>query len=82
MGVSKIRLAVLTSHPIQYYAPLFRELASRMDLEVLYANRSTPDQQAAAGFDTAFDWDVDLLSGYSHQFLQNVASQPSTQHFS
>lgn len=76
-----MRLAVLTSHPIQYYAPLFRELARRIDLEVVYAHRSTPDQQAAAGFGTAFDWDVDLLSGYKYRFLRNVSKSPGTQTF-
>ncbi len=75
------RLAVLSSHPVQYYAPLFRTLARDMDLTVFFAHRATPEQQAAAGFETAFDWDVDLLSGYSHVFLRNVASDPGTHHF-
>lgn len=77
-----MRLAVLTSHPIQYYAPLFRELARRMDLHVLYAHRSCPADQARAGFNVAFQWDVDLLSGYSHSFLHNVARHPDTSRFS
>jgi glycosyltransferase involved in cell wall biosynthesis len=81
-GGYQIRLAILTSHPIQYYAPLFRELAQRIDLEVLYAHRPTPKQQGAAGFGTAFDWDVDLLSGYSYRFLRNVSKDPGTQTFS
>lgn len=77
-----MRLGILSSHPIQYYAPLFRGLAQRMDVEVLYAHRATPQQQAAAGFGTAFDWDVDLLSGYSHRFLRNVSRVPGTQTYS
>jgi glycosyltransferase involved in cell wall biosynthesis len=76
-----LRLAVLTSHPIQYYAPLFRELARRLDLHVFYAHEATPQQQAAAGFGIAFDWDVDLLSGYSSSFLKNVAARPGVDHF-
>lgn len=76
-----MRLAVVTSHPIQYYAPLFRELAARLDLHVFFAHRSTPEQQAAAGFGTAFDWDVDLTSGYAHSFLANVAADPGPHHF-
>lgn len=71
------RLAILTTHPVQYYAPLFREIAGRLDLEVFYAHSATPEQQAAAGFDTAFNWDVDLTSGYQYRFLQNVASSPN-----
>lgn len=76
-----MRLAVVTSHPIQYYAPLFRVLAGQVDLHVFFAHRSTPEQQAAAGFGTAFDWDVDLTSGYAHSFLKNVAADPGPHHF-
>lgn len=76
-----MRLAVLTSHPIQYHAPLFRELARRADLHVFYAHRATPDQQGEAGFGRPFDWDIDLTSGYAHSFLVNVAATPSVDHF-
>ena len=56
------RIGFLISHPIQYYAPIFRELAKRCDLTVFFAHRQTAEQQASAGFGVAFDWDVDLLS--------------------
>jgi glycosyltransferase involved in cell wall biosynthesis len=48
---------------------------------VLYAHRATPGDQARAGFGVEFDWDTDLQSGYEHRFLNNVASQPSLNHF-
>jgi glycosyltransferase involved in cell wall biosynthesis len=69
-------LAVVASHPIQYQAPLFRKLAKRVDLNVLYAQDPTPEEQSGAGFSVGFNWDVDLLSGYSHRFLRNVSSTP------
>lgn len=75
------RIGFLVSHPIQYYAPIFRELARRCDLTVFFAHRQTAEQQARAGFGVAFDWDVDLLSGYDSRFLVNVARQPSTDRF-
>lgn len=74
-------LAVISSHPIQYYGPLFRTLAKRVDLHVFFAHRATPSDQARAGFGTAFDWDLDLTSGYSHTFLSNQARRPGTDHF-
>ena len=40
------RIGFLVSHPIQYYAPIFRELARRCDLTVFFAHRQTPEQQA------------------------------------
>lgn len=81
MIAPKAKLAVLSSHPVQYYAPLFRELTGRMDLHVFYAHLATAQQQANAGFGTAFDWDVDLTSGYRHSFLENRARHPGTDHF-
>ncbi len=77
----RMRLAVITSHPVQYYAPLFRELARDVDLHVFFAHDATPQQQAAAGFGAAFRWDVDLLSGYAHSFLRNVAAEPDAGRF-
>jgi glycosyltransferase involved in cell wall biosynthesis len=76
-----MRLAVVSSHPIQYYAPIFRMLDRRLDLEVFYAHRATPIDQANAGFGTAFEWDVDLLSGYRSCFMTNVAKEPTTASF-
>lgn len=76
-----IRLAALASHPVQYYGPLFRELAKSVDLHVYFAHRASPADQARAGFGTPFEWDVDLTSGYAYTFLENVARQPGTDRF-
>lgn len=76
-----MRLAIVASHPIQYQAPLFRKLATMVDLDVLYAFTPRPEDQAQAGFSVAFDWDIDLLSGYRSQFLENVATQPEISYF-
>jgi len=71
-----MRLGVVTSHPIQYQAPLFRALAERVDLTVYFAHQATGEDQAEAGFDVGFDWDTDLTSGFRHTFLENVSSRP------
>lgn len=49
---------------------------------VFFASKATPQQQAAAGFGTMFDWDIDITSGYENVFLTNVAKRPSASHFS
>lgn len=77
----RLRLGVLASHPIQYQAPVFRALAARCELDVFFAHRQSAQAQAQAGFGVAFDWDVDLLSGYRHRFLTNVAHRPGVDHF-
>ncbi len=75
-----MKLGLLTTHPIQYQAPWFRALAKRLDLEVFFAHRPDAAQQGE-GFGKLFQWDVDLLSGYQHRFLQNVAKNPSPNQF-
>ena len=76
-----MRLAVVTSHPVQYYAPLFRELQRRLDLTVFYGHQAGSADQAQAGFGVGFAWDSDLMSGYPYQFLVNRAKQPGLGHF-
>jgi glycosyltransferase involved in cell wall biosynthesis len=76
-----VRLAILDSHPIQYHAPWYRELSRLCDLEVLYAHRQSSAGQARAGYGVAFDWDVDISSGYAGRFLTNVAKDPGVHHF-
>jgi len=76
-----VRLAIVASHPIQYHAPVYRALARRIGVHVFYAHRATPADQARAGFDVPFDWDVPLLDGYDHTWLENRARRPGIHHF-
>jgi glycosyltransferase involved in cell wall biosynthesis len=76
-----MHLGIVTSHPIQYQAPLFRELAKRIELTVYFAHRATGSDQAEAGFDQGFDWDTDLTGGFRHKFLENVSRRPSITKF-
>lgn len=73
-GVHKsIRLAALFSHPIQYFAPLFRTLATRseIDLTVYYCSRQGVDEYRDTEFGTNVKWDIPLLEGYQSRFLPN-----------
>jgi glycosyltransferase involved in cell wall biosynthesis len=64
-------LAILTSHPIQYQAPLWRALAvdGQIPFEVWFltdhAVKPTHDRE----FAKSFAWDQDLLAAYPHRFL-------------
>jgi glycosyltransferase involved in cell wall biosynthesis len=77
------RLAVVLSHPTQYYSPWFRHLAAsgRLDLKVFYLWDFGVRAQFDPGFRTTVKWDVDLLSGYSHAFVPNQAKRPGTDRF-
>ena len=70
------RLAIIVTHPIQYLVPLYRELASRMDIEVLYCHQQDAKGQAAAGFGVEFEWDTPLEEGYPYRWLRNTARHP------
>lgn len=78
----RMRLGIVTSHPVQYQAPLFRALAERVDLHVFFAHRATADDQSEAEFGMPFQWDIDLTSGFSNSFLVNRSKRPSITRYS
>lgn len=77
------RLAVVLSHPTQYYSPWFRWLVARTELglRVFYLWEFGVTAQADPQFRTTVKWDVDLLSGYPHEFVPNTSEHPGTDHF-
>lgn len=77
------RLVVVSTHPIQYHTPWFRALNKhpQLDLQVWFCHNATSREQSQAGFGVEFSWDIDLLSGYKHQFLTNVAASPGVDSF-
>jgi glycosyltransferase involved in cell wall biosynthesis len=75
MSVSPIRLAVLASHPIQYFTPLYKLLAAEpgVEMEVMYYRDFGVTQRFDKQFGRAIQWDTDLLGGYRHRFLTNIS---------
>lgn len=73
------KLAIITSHPIQYYAPVFQLLAKQCDLKVFYTlgDHNTYD----TGFKQAITWDIPLLEGYDYTFLENISKSPGSAHY-
>lgn len=78
------RLAIITTHPIQYNAPLFKLLAERKNitLKVFYTfSQSQKGEQYDSGFGKVIKWDIPLLEGYDYEFIDNIAKKPGTYHF-
>jgi len=75
------RLAVVLSHPTQYYSPWFRQLAGKLELRVFYLWDFGVRESRDRNFGESFQWDVPLLEGYDHQFLENRSKDPGTHHF-
>jgi len=63
-------LAIVTSHPIQYQAPLWRALAKAgVKFEVWFLTPHAVQPSADREFGRTFAWDLDLLADYPHRFL-------------
>jgi glycosyltransferase involved in cell wall biosynthesis len=79
-----MRLAIVSTHPIQYYAPLFRFLTNKQDM-VLKVFYTWSQAQSGAKYDQDFgkmiEWDIPLLDGYSYEFVDNTAKDPGVHHF-
>lgn len=82
--MSTLRLAIVSTHPIQYYAPIFQLLAQSTRLQVrVFFTFSQAGQGPVAdhGFGRPIVWDLPLLNGYDYEFVPNIARRPGTDHF-
>lgn len=78
------RLAIVTTHPIQYNAPWFRLLAEsgEVTLRVFYTwEQSQTNEKYDPGFGKVISWDIPLLDGYDYKFVKNVSADPGSHHF-
>lgn len=79
--MTKLRLAIVVTHPIQYHAPLFRLLAAsdRVAPEVLFLTEHGLRPTFDEGFGRTVAYDVPLTAGYKHRFLRNISLCPSVE---
>ncbi len=65
-------LAILTSHPIQYQAPLWQALAKAAEVpfEVWFLTNHGVSGSLDQQFGQAFAWDLNLLEGYPSRYLE------------
>ncbi|MBN8671015.1 MAG: glycosyltransferase family 4 protein [Chitinophagales bacterium] len=79
-----MRLAIVTTHPIQYNAPWFRLLAQQQGVEVKVFYTWEASQTIAKydpGFGRVVEWDIPLLDGYEYTFVKNVSANQGSHHF-
>lgn len=77
--MQKKRLAIISTHPIQYNAPLFRLLAQTIDLKVFYTWSQAQESVADKEFGRKIVWDIPLLEGYDYEFIENISNKPKQQ---
>jgi glycosyltransferase involved in cell wall biosynthesis len=77
--ISRPRLGVLDFNPIQYHTPLYQLITgrARVELDVLFLTDNGHRPFVDPGFGVLVAWDIDLLSGYEHQFLTKSGTHPS-----
>ena len=75
---SRPRLGVLDFNPIQYHTPLYQLMTRRahVELDVLFLTDNGHCPVVDPGFGVPIAWDIDLLSGYEHQFLTTSGRHP------
>lgn len=77
------RLAIVVSHPIQYYAPLYQRLALRDDLciRVYFTWHGGENPVQDRGFAKPFAWDIPITGGYDFEVVPNTSADPGTHSF-
>ncbi|NND81209.1 MAG: glycosyltransferase family 4 protein [Gammaproteobacteria bacterium] len=72
MTKARPKLAVVSSHVIQHFAPVYRYIAQSglIDLRVFYLAENGANTYRDAGFGVDFSWDVPLTDGYQYEFVE------------
>ncbi|HVV55977.1 MAG TPA: glycosyltransferase family 4 protein [Mucilaginibacter sp.] len=78
-----MKLAIITTHPIQYYAPVFKLLHERQKISIMvfYTWGEGSVKKYDPGFGSAISWDIPLLDGYPYTWVKNTAADPGSHHY-
>jgi glycosyltransferase involved in cell wall biosynthesis len=78
-----MKLAIITTHPIQYYAPVFKLLHERgqVELKVFYTWGEDSQKSHDPGFNKTVKWDISLLDGYPYEWVKNTSASPGSRNF-
>ena len=76
----KMRLAIINTHPIQYYAPVFKLLHQQpnISVKVFYTYGENSANKYDPGFNRNINWDIPLLDGYPYEYIKNSAKDAGT----
>lgn len=76
------KLAIISTHPIQYYAPVFKLLTERkvVKVKVFYTWEKAKDSFFDPKFKQEIKWDIPLLEGYEYTFVKNTSTEQGSHH--
>ena len=77
------KLAIIITHPIQYYSPLFKLLTERnkIRIKVFYTWEQSKETVFDKKFGKEIKWDIPLLGGYDYTFVKNLSKNPNSGRF-
>jgi glycosyltransferase involved in cell wall biosynthesis len=68
MSSDQVSLLIISSHPIQYYSPIFYRLDKYQSFRSTVLYLSLPDSRSQSlGFEQDFNWDIPLLQDYNYR---------------
>ena len=70
---TKKKIAIFTTHPIQYQVPLFKKLKNKNIIPHVYfaSKHGYKSENQDSDFKKKFNWNIDLLGGYKSFFSKN-----------
>lgn len=74
------KLAIIITHPIQYYSPLFKILSERnkIRIKIFYTWEQSQEKVFDEKFGKEIKWDIPLLEGYDYTFVKNISKHPGS----
>lgn len=77
------KLAIISTHPIQYYSPLFRKLSEsgEIDVKVFYTWSQAIKDFDDPDFHQKIEWDIPLLEGYQWEAVENISKKPGSKKY-
>jgi glycosyltransferase involved in cell wall biosynthesis len=78
LKTARFRVAIVVSHPIQHFCPMYRNIAAdpRVDLLVIFAEAGAAPR-FDSGFGQVIKWQDDLLEGFPHTMINADNSERS-----
>ncbi len=83
MKKKQYKILFVSSHPVQYFSPLCRLMATdpRLDILVAYCSMKGATESFDPGFQKSFKWDIPLLDGYNWVQLKNFSWKKESDSF-
>src|ERR1700733_9043721 len=78
MQISMRNVIFINSHPIQYFAPLYKYMNDHGTRTIAwYCSSESANEELDKEFGVSIKWDIPLFEGYEYLFFKNYSWRPS-----